>query len=246
MKLNQIKILREAHREDITGEEAIALLRKHCKDALETIDTPIVRGMRMGDRFQLIAGEDGGRKSKNTSNYYTAILDEVLPGEFPRRSKSIICTSFEGFDYAKSYGTVYALFPFDGVDIGVCPSGDIWDVAITLGGMTHELPEWNSIFKEAGVPDTSYRDMIRKMREIRDSDVDSDFKTFLIDLEAENDGMDFEDMIASEYAMPFTHTTTANPDYNDGEHELWISGKCVAIRWNIFLDIKEELANETE
>ena len=66
------------------------------------------------------------RMAKNTDNFTNAILD-IIPSwrDWPKRSKSIVCSSREGS--AQFYGKVFEVFPFDGAIIGICPSRDFWD-----------------------------------------------------------------------------------------------------------------------
>lgn len=243
MKLSEIKLLTEAYREKISGDTAVDLLRKHCRDALKSFDTPIVRGMNPDGRWQLITGEDGGRGSANTTNHYTVIMDEVLPPEFPRRSKSIICASYANRIYAADFGTRYAIFPFDGVKIGVAPEYDLWDTKITLGREEFKIVKWNRIFQEAGLPSDSYKSFLTQLEELRANPRPAgsapQLQYYLPDMED-----DLDKMFRREYTRHFKVTTTADPIYNPGSHEVWISGKCVAIEFEYFLEMKDELKAE--
>ena len=66
------------------------------------------------------------RKSKNTYNFYTVVIDEDPRWkDFPKRSKSMICTTDRGM--ANMFGTVYYVIPLElDKNIGVCPDEDIW------------------------------------------------------------------------------------------------------------------------
>lgn len=242
MKLNEIKLLREAYREDISRDEAWEILRRNCSDALKTFDKPIVRGMTKGADYQVITGEDGGRKSANTSNYYTVIMDAVLPKEFPRRSKSIICSSFFNRSHSEGFGTMYALFPFNGVAVGICPDYDMWRTIITIGDRSRDIHEWNDIFDAIGTPDTSYSDIVDHLKYVQAHL--EEYPPYAHEMLKGVD--DIDKVLRQEYTQQFEVTTTANPTYNGDGTELWISGKCVAIRWPEYEKMKEELKHEAE
>lgn len=248
MKLNEIKMLMEDHRKNITRDECIQYLKKHCSDALKTIGHPIVRGMSLrGSPWQIIAGEDGGRKSANTTNHYTVILDKVMPSQFPRRSKSIICASHEAWQYARGYGQLYAIFPENGVKIGVCPGEDMWDTRITFLDEDRGIETWSSTFDHADIP-ADYDAIVSTLKQIQtDMDEDSKYADTIIGRAAAKFNGDIEDEITRAFTKPFKVTTTAEPQvYDRGEHEVWISGKCIAIRWEEFESILEELTNEAD
>lgn len=68
------------------------------------------------------------RRSANTTNYFTSIVDGYLPEwkPYPNRSDSFICST--GDSYASSFGTICKIIPADpNALLGVCPSPDIWD-----------------------------------------------------------------------------------------------------------------------
>jgi hypothetical protein len=65
------------------------------------------------------------RESRNTNNFYTALID-VLPSwkNWPKRSQSIICSNtYRG---AVTYGTVYVVLPKNQAKIAICPKNDFW------------------------------------------------------------------------------------------------------------------------
>lgn len=226
MKLHEVA---EAYKTDLNVQEAWELLNKHCKDALKEINRPIVRGMTNIDSgFGIIHGEAGGRRSRNTTNHYTVILDAVLPKAFPKRSKSIICANWYGLNHADNYGTLYAIIPFDGVKIGVCPYMDMWDTEITLGGETGSIPGWNYWLKKVGVTENmSFEEMVKKLEE--DDNPEYAWLTKIRD--------NVRDELAEAYSEPFRLATTADSDvYNDegDAREVWIGGKCVAINMKIY------------
>lgn len=124
--------VKDYQHESISIEKAVALLNEHCRESLATIHAPLWRGMR--DHFGEVVTIDpttGLRKSANTSNYYTLLIDNSPYFEgWPKRSKSLICSTWHR--YASDYGRLYAIFPFDGVKIAVCHSKDIWETQVNI------------------------------------------------------------------------------------------------------------------
>lgn len=93
---------------------------------------PIYRGMVTRDEDPLYfinpnSQKHEPRKSANTSNYYTVLIDSILPSwkQYPKRSKSIVATT--NSSTASGYGTRYRLFPINDPLIALCPTSDIWE-----------------------------------------------------------------------------------------------------------------------
>ena len=127
MKFRQY--LTEGRSKVINEDDAKRLLKKHCKKALKaySITDHIYRGVEgMYSPYAYINPKKGDpRRSANTANYYTHILDNSPDWKkYPKRSQSIICTTSS--IGSKGYGNSYLVFPYDGAKIGVCPEGDFW------------------------------------------------------------------------------------------------------------------------
>jgi hypothetical protein len=117
-------------------DTAMQVLNTHCSNAVRMLKKPIWRGMR--DNYQQIIFADpstGKRNSHNTTNQYTVLMSTSphMVG-WPKRDASFICST--GVNYASSYSYgnsgVYAIFPFDGVKIAMCPHKDMWETDITI------------------------------------------------------------------------------------------------------------------
>ena len=82
------------------------------------------------------------RRSRNTDNYYTILINHLLPSfkEYPKRQ--IICSFDDGI--ALNYGDLFIVLPKNKSKIGVVPKQDIWDVR-TEG--KHYFEEYNKEFK---------------------------------------------------------------------------------------------------
>ena len=232
MKLNEIKMLKEAYMEKLSGlDEVVALIKANCSDAMKSLEEPIVRGMTDSGPYIQLHGEDGERKSRNTSNHYTLILDEVLPPEFPRRSKSIICASYDNYNHAEEYGELYAILPYNGVHVAWTPADDMFYTPIQIAGRSDSAEGWNRKFRQMEIPDTSYADIITALTKYRDTGMVSGtpYQSWVEDVE------DFDAEFREAYDEPFDWSTTKNPRWNDGEYEMWIGGKCIGVRlsdWN--------------
>ena len=126
MRLKQY--LTEGRSKKISSIEVRNLLNTKCKKAFKMFKEGIViyRGVKnVTDSYVLVTPSKFTRKSLNTYNYYTLINDNSPAWkDYPKRSKSIICTTNQ--NTARSFGELYAVFPFDGAKIGVCPDVDYW------------------------------------------------------------------------------------------------------------------------
>jgi hypothetical protein len=185
-------LLQEGRSKEISEEKVIDILKKNCQKALNS--TPIYRGIRVNDPFFYIDPKAGKpRRSANTRNYYTLINDNSpYWKQYPKRSESIICTT--NINDAKGYGFQYAVFPYDGAKIGVCPESDYWySFQKTLGEYT-TLDEFNDILYKIivvknnifGFDDRSYKDIVDSFKT---------FDTFM------KDNQRLLELIKSEYPM---------------------------------------------
>jgi len=127
MKFYQYLI--ESRSNVIDEKQAIDFLEKN----YEVNDTKIYRGNNAlsYDKIYIIDPKNFNRKSKNTANYYTLLIDNSPRwSKYPKRSKSIICST----DYHDSgfYGKVFLVIPEIGSKIGICPKSDIWDSFVNI------------------------------------------------------------------------------------------------------------------
>jgi len=246
-------LLREAkHREDISIEKAEELLRAHCSDALSHQE-PMWRGSKKAAEDAYIMNpEASDRSSAHTTNYYTIIMDHFLGSKgWPKRSKSIICTNNKGKDYAESYvgnnsGGLYAIFPYNGVKVGVCGAHDIWELQITVGGATRPktLERWNNLYEDCGLADYSFEDFVQSIKDTLDNPEDENFSQ-VEDIFGGHSVSTIEDVLEAAYTPPelqVSLATTANlHKYEDKERECWVSGKCVAVIDHVWEQIKAKL-----
>lgn len=124
--------------EELTVESALSVIKEHCSQSLGMIsgNKPLWRGMKNHKEDILnIWPETGVRKSQNTTNQYTQLLsNSPFMRGFPQRSKSIICSTSMAVSrgYGGGYNNLFAIIPYDNVEIGVCPEDDLWDTRVVM------------------------------------------------------------------------------------------------------------------
>lgn len=120
-------LIEEERTQEIDETKALQIMSNHCRAYLERYQEPVMfRGVqRLTRRYAYVEPAKYERESANTSNLYTWLID-IMPSwkNFPKRSKSIVCTTQA--HGGKGYGVVYAVVPFDNARIGVCSAGDFW------------------------------------------------------------------------------------------------------------------------
>jgi hypothetical protein len=120
------KFINEGRSKSITIEEAVEAIKNKCTDFIKN-GSIVYRGVDDArDAALIVSPANFERKSRNTSNYYTLLMDN-LPAwkSYPKRSKSIICAT--DIEYASNMGYAYRVYMFDGSKIGVCPTNDLWE-----------------------------------------------------------------------------------------------------------------------
>jgi len=121
----------------LTEKETIKLLQTECLDYFDyNLDKLILRYSQMGGmKYIYTDPQKFNRKSSNTSNYYTLIMNNDPSWEhLPKRKLSCSHTEIDS-DEVKDRGNedVYVVVPFDGNVWGVCPKIDMWDSIKNLG-----------------------------------------------------------------------------------------------------------------
>jgi hypothetical protein len=143
--------------------EAFHILRTKCSEAMSLNEPMVCRGMdklsqdQEEEEFQLSTPSKFERTSANTSNEYTLLLDN-LPSwkEYPKRSRSLICSNAKGSRYAYGFGYVGIVIPFNGAKFGVCEQNDFWKSVDLLRNYSFDGPqalnlELQRVFERAGI-----------------------------------------------------------------------------------------------
>lgn len=141
------KYLQESD-EDTTNraESALEYMKEHCSESLWMLHAePLWRGMSVESAGYStaahvknvgwsVASAPTGRRSANTFNFYTALIDSnPAMADYPKRSSSWICsTASETAHGFGSGGRPFAVVPYDGAKIGVCSGSDLWNSKIQL------------------------------------------------------------------------------------------------------------------
>jgi hypothetical protein len=123
-------LINEGRSKKLSEEDAMDLIKTKCSKAYKKVKyegTWIYRGAKNHDDMFYVVDPTKGvsRKSKNTANYYTLMVDNFKSwSKFPKRSKSIICST--GAIYSIGFGNLFRIFPYDNAKIGLAPGYDLW------------------------------------------------------------------------------------------------------------------------
>jgi hypothetical protein len=218
-------------------QKAIDLLNAHCKNALWMLhdDAPIWRGFSNPPNlmFQTIDTSKSERRSENTSNYYTAILDNnPKMAKYPKRSRSLICSMDRHDANAFASGNLgaFAIIPFDDAKIGAVNEADMWNVQVSIFGLTESISNINEVFDGWGIEDD-----IRSLEEfgenLRAGDVKPSLKygtaTLKITYDVKENFMDELYDAYSPHKLGFSLHTTSNLQGIEGE--VWVGGRVMMI-----------------
>lgn len=88
----------------------------------------IYRGDRRHEDILAAVVTPGIRISQNTSNIYTRLVSDVFVSwqDFPKRSRSTICTTNIEKADRYCYNNPFVIFPQNGTKIGICSASDFW------------------------------------------------------------------------------------------------------------------------
>jgi hypothetical protein len=123
-------MLYEQNNLSISGPASENISLRSAKDWLEenyvSDSVMIYKGIHsLLDDFSFSKKNSFVRKSRNTYNYYTTLIDNLDSWKnYPKRSRSLVCTHSDSTAF--EYGNVYVIVPKVGTAIGICPQSDIW------------------------------------------------------------------------------------------------------------------------
>ncbi|AUZ94871.1 hypothetical protein FDI40_gp059 [Agrobacterium phage Atu_ph07] len=236
--------------------------RRIVKEYITMSESYVYRGMKDTGTIIFGDGTKMSRKSKNTTNYYTYIVDRILRRQwekFPLRSESFICTTHEST--AGSYGTVYVVIPLENQDFGVAPSDDFWyafDETLEQIISNGSLHYFNQILgrlyyilkkKEimAASADSFFNSMAILSQAIKKTNYDYDsFPSTSDDLQTFQDEFalykyfkeagDVQKGLAQIFD-PVKNKFSLSKHPDDHDSEVWISGKVMFIRYESIEEI---------
>lgn len=233
-------------------ETAINFLNAKCRDSLWMLKSnrPIYRGDPSipKSNFLTVDSTTTTRKSQNTSNYYTVILDNTpsMKG-FPKRSKSFVgATHLDNADEYAGRGSVWIVIPTDSCKIGVVNSYDMWTCTVKFPTFSAEIDNANEFFETLGLP-ADYEAMKAFGEKLKNSDKynavlnsaiasinfdvsinDGDVKT-KDSVALKNDFLGTLDKAYSPANTKLKHYTPATLPKNLQNNEVWIEGEVVFI-----------------
>lgn len=220
---NKEKILNNI--KDINVEDTIDLIKNN---EYFSHDKIIFKGITSSKYLTFTLNSNNyERKSANTLNYYTILFDNLSSWkEYPKRSRSHICSTFE--QYSKNYGNIYVVIPLENQKIAICSKDDIY----YSFKFTKSLGWFNNFLEEINTKE-EYNDILDKLIEHKYLFNDKINKTdFKIKNKKDIDELfspSFNDFELVNYNS-FKNKNTSN--------EVWFSGNALYIEYALYLDLK--------
>ena len=236
-------ILNEGRSKTITEEQVIEMLSAYCSKAVKTYaSSPIYRGVNNRDDYLYISPNPlKPRKSANTANFYTLIMNNAPKWKkYPKRQ--IICSTNSNTTVGYSIkGNSFQVFPYDGAKIGVCPTDDIWNsFNNNLDDLNMDINTLFEYFNVYGIDNIkTYKQLINAFKKLTlpkiSDDVWSDDLAYQLN--------DIDPFILKPYntlydwAMEFYDpnkngfkVVKVGSKLPTGDNEAWLDSKCVMIR----------------
>lgn len=228
----------KSYKTEIEEDQILEIFKTNCKNS--DFDNPLWRGMRGKSAGYIFQGDVGSRRSINSSNHYTVLIDHFIDKEYgskyPLRSASIVAASNNLKSMAGNFGPdIYAVFPYDDSIAGVLSKKDMWDIKFEYNGVRLSPIRLNTMLADAGITDSSFAAIESDLREyIKKEDskedrlykvIGGDVQKFLFDVYYRLIGYEF--MSSSKIANL------------SGDHEVWIGSKCLAIKESVYNKLKK-------
>ena len=231
------------------AEEAMVIIATHCKDAhwMMEENKPLWRGTKnLSDEIAkagwvTVDTSATERQSQNTSNFYTMILDNnpAMKG-FPKRSRSFIGSTDKdtASSFAREWDEVdgtktFAMIPYDGTKIGVCPLGDMWNIAVNLFYRTHDIADMNDAFNAMYLKPTldSFKEFDEDLRN-DEGNAFTNFRRVFHNAAVKGDTDDFLNTVWDAYSpkkLGLKAYTTKSLPHDLTRREVWVGGKVLLI-----------------
>lgn len=208
--------------EKVESESAAVWLEHYAPKFIKG-DTRIYRGVDAGEGIFIgdASKSDQPRVSSNTANFYTLWMDNHPSfKDLPKRSKSFICTTSEG--YASGYGEVYYVIPADNAKVGVVGTQDIWNTHLNNDYRLLELNEQTEeLFDDEGIRVETWDDLQKALKSI-DADM------FQSEIRGTKTMYDVWEKLVTPKHFKFM-TGSDLSKINNSNTELWIEGECLFI-----------------
>lgn len=113
--------------------ELVEFAKKNCSDFIKSNGNSFMfKGWKKDRKSGLYSPSATERKSANTSNFYTRLLDtNPANKDWPLRSRSFICSTSisTASGYSNGGDSLTMIIPVNGTKVGVVGQNDIWSVA---------------------------------------------------------------------------------------------------------------------
>jgi hypothetical protein len=259
MKINEVTDPRSTTLQH-SIDEYIALIEDKCSKALVYFQAgkAAYKGLRSHNKFGGPISLDDvmktdpkliERKSKNTSNYYTMLLDNLQAWKkYPKRSRSLICTTSRRHAY--NYGSAYLVLPFDGAKFGVCPKDDFWYSFPNVQKLAREfgdMADFNSTLKSLDLPDNNFTEFISRFLPSISSTDGSNYTVnaihdYFSKANKDADVIKLFNSLLDPKTNGFKLTTVGNwPEEDDPSKEVWTDSECymIACDSDLYFKLKE-------
>lgn len=173
----------------LTLDEALDTVVTHCRSnrglyATDAFFKGFSKDILDGENYAILDTTLTTRKSQNTFNFYTMILDEnAKKNGFPLRSKSLIGTTSDSDadGYAGANG-LFALIPFDNAKVGFVNDVDMWDKYVNILGVGFSIDGIAEMLRRSfGLKDDSL-DRLKEFHEKLQDRTSEQFGTFVYDM----------------------------------------------------------------
>lgn len=258
IKLKDI-ILEESRTTSIPRRAFFQLYRTKCSSYDPNYHTPIYRGIKdLPYSFGYVDPSKHTRKSAHTQNYYTLILDNSPKWKrFPKRSKSIICSTDKR--YAGDFGVVYNVIPFDGSIVGVCSKFDIWrsfrdSLENVVGFSNASLEDINGmlsyVYKSTvggKLSESSFETLKKQINKLPEAIINTRFEGDMFFDEYQKSSFDtlyeFIEHLFDPTRNGFQTVVAPFSEFSNQDREVWTEGPCLLVKstyWQEFLWMLED------
>lgn len=248
----------------LTKTEAFDIIKNKCSD-WDYNDLPIYRGTNLkSNEFALIEPDKRIRKSAfAVNNIYTTLIDNSpYWEEYPKRSKSLICSFDKG--YAETYSTAYRVIPFNNSNWGVCVDDDIWHsffyIIYDIYGGDFTMNMFNESIRSL-IPDeynnhkfTHEDDIIYSLKNTNKNNIivypESDkFSKYIFDNIEKYDNLydlliDITEPVKNKFKLLDYNSLIKSYNKIDNDHEVWSDSTCILVRDDILILIMNNLYND--
>jgi len=173
---------------ELTEDEFQNLLISNCKNYSKNSINKLYRGIdnsNLNSEYLYQNHRNIIRHSIENQNIHVTLMSTMEQWEnFPKYNQSIIGTF--STELARMYGKLYEIIPYDNIQIGVCPSGSIWN---SFGGFhNYSQIKMTNYFLNVWISNLS--DM--NWQQIKKAILNIDIKKRLKELESNNNIIDIK------------------------------------------------------